>query len=54
MARQETLVTEPSAAFDLMLMMGARGGSLAGAIQYNTDLFEPATIGRMAGHFRRS
>jgi len=38
--------------FDLTLSMseGARG--LAGSLHYNTDLFDPPTVERMAGHFR--
>ncbi|MBD3560349.1 amino acid adenylation domain-containing protein, partial [Planktothrix sp. FACHB-1355] len=38
--------------FDLTLTMGEVNGSLSAAFQYNTDLFEAATIARMAGHFQ--
>ena len=34
-------------AFDLTLSMGRTGG----VVEYSTDLFEPATIRRMTGHF---
>jgi amino acid adenylation domain-containing protein len=36
---------------DLMMMMGELDGHLIGALQYNTDLFDDATIERMSGHF---
>ncbi len=39
------------AKFDLSLSMVEEGGFLAGSISYNTDLFEAATIERMARHF---
>lgn len=39
------------AQFDLTLLMAEVDGGLTGSLQYNTDLFEPATIARMAGHF---
>jgi len=41
-----------TAKFDLTLFVGESGGDLLGGIEYNTDLFEPATIERMAGHYR--
>ncbi|HEY8099335.1 MAG TPA: amino acid adenylation domain-containing protein [Burkholderiaceae bacterium] len=41
----------PVAKFDLTLNMEERGDCLYGAFEYNTDLFEHATIERMAGHF---
>ncbi|MEW5926225.1 MAG: amino acid adenylation domain-containing protein [Gemmatimonadota bacterium] len=37
--------------FDLTLGMGGEGDGLAGSLSYRTDLWEAATIGRMAGHF---
>ena len=40
------------APFDLMLMMVTVDRSLTASFQYNTDLFEPATIARMCEHFR--
>jgi thioester reductase-like protein len=40
------------ARFDLELQMIEAGGVLSGNLQYNTDLLEPATVERMARHFR--
>ena len=39
--------------FDLLLQLGEEDGSgiLTSSLQYNTDLFEGATIGRMIGHY---
>ncbi|MBC7878685.1 MAG: amino acid adenylation domain-containing protein [Anaerolineales bacterium] len=39
------------AQFDLTMMMAETGDGLAAAIQYNTDLFDAATIQRMLEHF---
>ena len=39
------------AQFDLTLTLAESGGELRGAWQYNTSLFDAATISRMAGHF---
>jgi len=39
------------AQFDLTLSLGEAGGSLIAAFDYNTDLFDAATIERLAGHF---
>jgi amino acid adenylation domain-containing protein len=41
-----------TAKFDLTLTMAEGPDGLRGTIEYNTDLFELATIQRMAGHFR--
>ena len=44
------------AKFDLTLSLQEpeeRSGGLRGVLEYNTDLFEAATVERMAGHFRR-
>ncbi|MDZ7319878.1 MAG: amino acid adenylation domain-containing protein, partial [candidate division KSB1 bacterium] len=38
--------------FDLTLTMGATESGLAGALEYNTDLFRPSTIARMIEHFQ--
>ncbi|MBZ5490384.1 MAG: amino acid adenylation domain-containing protein [Acidobacteriia bacterium] len=39
--------------FDLLLQLGEDGtGKLAAALQYNTDLFAAASIGRMIDHYR--
>jgi amino acid adenylation domain-containing protein len=40
------------AMFDLSLGMEARDERLYGTLTYNTDLFDAATIARMAGHFQ--
>jgi non-ribosomal peptide synthetase component F len=39
--------------FDLTVSTAEVGRNLLGAFEYNTDLFEPATIERMVGHYRR-
>jgi aspartate racemase len=38
--------------FDLTLALVTQGESLGGTLEYNTDLFEAATIGRLVGHFQ--
>ncbi|MDF5721980.1 MAG: amino acid adenylation domain-containing protein [Rhizonema sp. PD37] len=40
------------AQFDLTLMMAEVDGALSASWQYNTDLFNAATIARMANHFQ--
>jgi len=40
------------AKFDLTLLMEETEQGLKGVWQYNTDLFDAATIGRMSGHFQ--
>ncbi|HYN21944.1 MAG TPA: amino acid adenylation domain-containing protein [Thermoanaerobaculia bacterium] len=40
------------AQFDLTLSMGEAGGSLAGSLDFNTDLFDRATADRMVGSFQ--
>jgi len=42
----------PSARFDLVVEFLARGDTLNLAIEYNTDLFDPGTVERMAGHLQ--
>ena len=42
----------PTAKFDLTLTMREEKEGLRGWLEYNTDLFERATIERMAGHFQ--
>nr|WP_307729680.1 non-ribosomal peptide synthetase [Massilia sp. CFBP 13721] len=39
--------------FDLNLAMGEVGGALSGRMEYNTDLFDRATIERFLGHYER-
>jgi amino acid adenylation domain-containing protein len=38
--------------FDLILQIFDSGRTLSGTLEYNKDLFDHATINRMAGHFR--
>lgn len=38
--------------FDVTLNLAETSGSLCGYFEYSTDLFEAATIARMAGHFQ--
>jgi non-ribosomal peptide synthetase component F len=40
------------ARFDLMLVMDDRPAGLAGAIEYNTDLFDDATVARLVSHYQ--
>ncbi|MBW4570586.1 MAG: amino acid adenylation domain-containing protein, partial [Tolypothrix carrinoi HA7290-LM1] len=51
-----TLVPFPleseTAKFDLTLTLENTSLGLSGSIEYNTDLFDPATIERMAGHYQ--
>jgi len=37
--------------FDLTLFVEEHGEGLSGSVEYNTDLFDVATIGRLLGHF---
>ncbi|NEQ33941.1 MAG: hypothetical protein F6K04_23595 [Leptolyngbya sp. SIO4C5] len=41
-----------TAKFDLTLIMEEKGPQLEGIFEYNTDLFEAATIGRLVEHFQ--
>ena len=42
-----------TAKFDLSFQFGEDGsGALAGSVEYNTDLFEPASIRRMINHYQ--
>jgi amino acid adenylation domain-containing protein len=44
-------IGQGGAPLDLMMLVGESDGELSCALQYNTDLFDDATIERMAGHF---
>ncbi|MEH1822381.1 MAG: amino acid adenylation domain-containing protein [Nostoc sp.] len=44
-------VETPTAKFDLTLLMTETEQGLSGSLEYNSDLFEEATITRMVGHF---
>src|SRR6185436_10533929 len=46
-------VDSGTAKFDLTFSFSEGDDSLAGAVEYNTDLFERPTIQRMVAHFRR-
>src|SRR5919201_26230 len=53
-ARLELVESERgSAIFDLAVNLGERGRAVVGAIEYASDLFEPATIAQLARHYRR-
>jgi amino acid adenylation domain-containing protein/non-ribosomal peptide synthase protein (TIGR01720 family) len=52
--KYERLATENrTAKFDLIFNVSERTGGLGGSLEYNTDLFDAATIERMLGHFQR-
>jgi len=40
-----------AASLDLVLLIIETSGSLAASLRFDSDLFDPATIARMAGHF---
>jgi non-ribosomal peptide synthetase component F len=46
-------LARPSAGptFDLTLTLQQTGGELCGALEFNANLFDPATVERMAAHF---
>ncbi|MBD6620278.1 amino acid adenylation domain-containing protein [Komarekiella sp. 'clone 1'] len=44
-------IENPTAKFDLTLLMTETKQGLSGSLEYNCDLFEKATITRMVGHF---
>ena len=46
------VVNNQTAKFDLTLSMVEESGSLEGFFEYNTDLFDPATVKRMSDHFQ--
>jgi non-ribosomal peptide synthetase component F len=39
--------------FELMLILGERGDAIVGGLNYNRDLYEAATIGRMMESYER-
>ncbi|HEX8352730.1 MAG TPA: condensation domain-containing protein, partial [Pyrinomonadaceae bacterium] len=43
---------QPAAQFDLMLTMAESADGLTASFEYSTDLFDRATVERMASHFR--
>ena len=46
-------VKTQTAKFDLLLTIAESEEGLAGSLNYNTDLFDAATVQRMADHFKR-
>jgi amino acid adenylation domain-containing protein len=50
LALETVAVEQRTAQFDITLVLGETGSALSGMIQYNTDLFDQATIVRMADH----
>ena len=46
------LIHSGTSMFDLTLFVREREGVLHAAVEYNTDLFEAETIGRMLGHYQ--
>ena len=46
-------VDSQTAKFDLTLSFSEAGGELQGWLSYNAELFEPATVSRMIGHYCR-
>ncbi|MCU1449929.1 MAG: hypothetical protein JWP02_2099, partial [Acidimicrobiales bacterium] len=49
---EEVGLPRQTANFDITLEFQECDGGLAGVLEYNTDLFDPATIERMAGHLQ--
>jgi non-ribosomal peptide synthetase component F len=45
-------VDQGTSKFDLSLSLWEEAGGLTGSLEYNTDLFAPPTITRMAGHLQ--
>ncbi|GAA3134419.1 amino acid adenylation domain-containing protein [Streptosporangium carneum] len=45
------VLTTDTAKFDLLLSVFDEGHRLVGEVEYNTDLFDAATVERMAGHW---
>ena len=43
----------PQSRFDLALELGERQGAISGTFEFTTDLFDEATVSRMASHFTR-
>ena len=49
---EEVALSTATASFELNFDFVEQGDELAALVQYNTDLFDPATIERMVGHLR--
>ncbi|RSM52222.1 non-ribosomal peptide synthetase [Amycolatopsis sp. WAC 01376] len=52
LAAEEIALPSATAAFDLLVQFEEHDGGLRGAVNYNTDLFDPATIERLTGWLR--
>src|SRR5207247_4397833 len=52
LALESIALEQRIAQFDLTVMLAEVGEELAGSLQYNADLFDAATIARMAGHLQ--
>ncbi|KZB86538.1 non-ribosomal peptide synthetase [Amycolatopsis regifaucium] len=52
LAAEEIALPSATAAFDLLMQFEEHDGGLRGAVNYNTDLFDPATIERLTGWLR--
>jgi aspartate racemase len=46
-------ISQPTAKFDLTLLVEERENELIAGIEYNADLFDASTIARMAGHWEK-
>src|SRR5690606_24302192 len=44
---------ERTAKFDMILSLQEGAAGISGALEYRTELFDPATVERMLGHFSR-
>jgi amino acid adenylation domain-containing protein len=49
---KEWIVSEETAKFDLSFFIEEKNGRLEGGFEYSTDLYDRATIERMAGHLK--
>ncbi|ANN17190.1 non-ribosomal peptide synthetase [Amycolatopsis orientalis] len=52
LAAEEIALPSATAAFDLLVQFEEHDGGLRGAVNYNTDLFDQATIERLTGRLR--
>jgi amino acid adenylation domain-containing protein len=48
---QPLMIDNGTAKFDLTMLWWERPGAIAGILEYNTDLFDDATMARLLGHF---
>ena len=45
-------ISNGASKLDLLIVVDDRGGAISGPITFNPDLFDPATIGRLVGHWQ--